>query len=232
MKTMNTWKPIQKPAEVAEARLLEAILSGHFAANSYLPGERDLSAQIGVTRPTLREALQRLARDGWLDIQQGKPTRVRDYWLEGNLGVLSRLARMPTQSTPDFVTHLLEIRVLLAPTYTRQAIERASAEIAISLSGYADIEQDPARCVYLDWELHHLLTQRAANPIFRLLLNSFRDLYQLMGERYFASAENRAHSRLFYSKLQNCARRGAYLEAEALTRAVMEESLLLWKKSL
>jgi GntR family negative regulator for fad regulon and positive regulator of fabA len=229
---MNPWKPIQKPAEIAEARLLEAILSGHFSVNSYLPGERDLAAQIGVTRPTLREALQRLARDGWLDIQQGKPTRVRDYWKEGNLGVLSLLAHMPSQETPDFVTHLLEIRVLLAPTYTRQAMEQASAEIATLLGSYADIQESPAAFARLDWELHHLLTQRAANPIFRLLLNSFRDLYQLMGEHYFASAENRARSRRYYAEMLNCARKGAALKAETLTRQVMEESLLLWKEAL
>ena len=141
---MNKWNPIQKPAEVAEKRLLDAILSGHFAVNSYLPGERDLAAQIGVTRPTLREAMQRLARDGWLDIQQGKPTRVRDYWQEGNMGVLSMLAQMPSQQTPDFVAHLLEIRVLLAPTYTRQAMEQASSEIAALLSKYADLEETSA----------------------------------------------------------------------------------------
>src|SRR5512143_3317361 len=105
---MLPWNPIRKPAEIAEWRLLEAILSGRFAVHSSLPGERDLAAQIGVTRPTLREALQRLARDGWLDIQQGKPTRIRDYWQEGNLGVLSILAQMPAQQTPDFVADLLE----------------------------------------------------------------------------------------------------------------------------
>src|SRR5512142_3239854 len=123
---MDKWNPVQKPAEIAEQRLLEAILSGHFVVNRSLPGERDLAAQIGVTRPTLREALQRLARDGWLDIQQGKPTRVRDYWQEGNMGVLSILAQMPSQQTSNFVTHLLEVRVLLAPTYTRQAMEQAA----------------------------------------------------------------------------------------------------------
>ena len=95
---MNKWKPIQKPAETAEQRLLDAILCGHFAVNSSLPGERDLAEQVGVTRPTLREAMQRLARDGWLDIQHGKPTRVRDYWLEGNMGVLTVLAQMPAQT--------------------------------------------------------------------------------------------------------------------------------------
>lgn len=228
---MNKWKPIQKPAEIAEQRLLDAILSGHFAVNSALPGERDLAAQVGVTRPTLREALQRLARDGWLDIQHGKPTRVRDYWQEGNMGVLSTLAQMPSQQSPDFVTHLLEIRVLLAPAYTRQAMEQASPEIAALLASYADIEETPAAFARADWELHHQLTLRAANPIFCLLLNSFQNLYQVMGERYFASAESRNYSRAFYAELLACAKRNAYLKAETLTRDVMEESLALWKKS-
>lgn len=228
---MPRWKPIQKPAEVAEQRLLDAILGGRFAVNSCLPGERDLAARLGVTRPTLREALQRLSRDGWLDIQHGKPTRVRDYWQEGSMGVLSTLAQMPSQQTPDFVTHLLEIRVLLAPAYARQGIEQAASEIAALLADYAKLADEPAAFARADWELHHLLTLRAANPIFRLLLNSFQNLYQVMGGRYFIPAENRNRSRIFYAELLACAKRKAHLKAEALTRDMMEESLALWKKS-
>jgi GntR family transcriptional regulator, negative regulator for fad regulon and positive regulator of fabA len=228
---MKTWKPVEKPAEVAEQRLLDAILSGHFAVNSVLPGERDLAAQIGVTRPTLREALQRLARDGWLDIQHGKPTRVRDYWQEGNMGVLSMLAQMPSQQTADFVAHLLEIRVLLAPAYTRQAMEAAASEIADLLDQFAELDDTSEAFAAADWELHHLLTLRASNPIFRLLLNSFQSLYQVMGEHYFVSQESRERSRSYYTELLSCAKRNAYLKAEILTRDVMNESLALWKKS-
>jgi len=228
---MNKWKPIQKPAEIAEQRLLDAILSGRFAMNSYLPGERDLAAQIGVTRPTLREALQRLARDGWLDIQHGKPTRVRDYWLEGSMGVLSTLAQMPAQQTPDFVSHLLEIRVLLAPAYTRQAMESASAEIAALLAKFESIEDTPITFSDADWEVHHLLTLRAANPIFRLLLNSFQGMYHVMAEHYFVTAENRERSRAYYTELLAYAKKNAYLKAETLTRDVMNESLAQWKKT-
>ena len=228
---MNRWNSIQKPAEIAEQRLLDAILSGHFAVNSSLPGERDLAEQVGVTRPTLREAMQRLARDGWLDIQHGKPTRVRDYWLEGNMGVLTVLAQMPSQQTPDFVTHLLEIRALLAPTYTRQAMENASQDIANLLAGYADLEETAAAYANADWELQHLLTLRAGNPVFRLLMNSFQNLYHTMGGIYFVSAENRRRSHVYYEELLNCARKNAHLKAETLTRGMMEESLALWMRA-
>jgi GntR family negative regulator for fad regulon and positive regulator of fabA len=224
------WQPLQKPAEMAESRLLKAILSGHFPINSNLPGERDLADQIGVTRPTLREALQRLARDGWLDIQHGKPTRVCDYWHEGGLAVLAVLAQTPAGQSPDFVTHLLEFRVLVAPAYARQAIEVASNEVGALLETYSHLEDYPSAFARADWELHILLTQLSPNPIFRFLFNGFHKLSLTIGEQYFAFPECRQHSSRFYLELLNCARSGAAFDSETLTRRVMEESLALWQK--
>jgi|SRR5271157_146323 len=223
------WQPLPKPAEIAENRLLEAILAGRFPVNSGLPGERDLAEQLGVTRPTLREALQRLGRDGWIDVQHGKPTRVRDYWREGSLGVLVGLAASPRSQPPDFVNHLLEIRALLAPEYARQAVQSAGGEIALLLEGYTSLPDDPRAYTSADWKLHYLLTQTAKNPIYRLLLNSFKSLYALMGERYFAYPECRRHSREFYTRLRTCARRKNGRAAEVLTRRIMQESISLWE---
>ncbi len=219
------WQPAPKPAELAENRLLEAILSGYFPVNSNLPGERELAEQIGVTRPTLREALQRLARDGWLDIQHGKPTRVRDYWREGSLAVLSVLAQSPAHQSPDFIANLLDLRVLIAPTYAKQAVQAAPGEIITLLEHYENLEDVPSVFARADWDLHALLAYHATNPVFRLLLNGFRNISMLSGEQYFSSPERRQHSRNFYKSLLDCARRGADCDAESLTRRVMEESL-------
>lgn len=41
-----------------------------------------------MTRTTLREVLQRLARDGWLTIQHGKPTKVNNFWETSGLNIL------------------------------------------------------------------------------------------------------------------------------------------------
>jgi GntR family negative regulator for fad regulon and positive regulator of fabA len=224
------WYPLQKPAEMAESRLLEAILSGHFPINCYLPGERELAEQIGVTRPTLREALQRLARDGWLDIQHGKLTRVRDYWREGGLAVLEVLAQTPAGQAPVFVTHLLEFRVLLAPAYARQAIETAPGEVAALLETFTHLEDGPSSYARADWDLHILLTQLTPNPIFRFLFNGFQKLSISVGEQYFSFPECRQHSRRFYAELLNCAHSNAAFDAETLTRRIMEESLVLWQK--
>ena len=224
------WQPLQKPAEMAENRLLEAILSEHFPIDSGLPGERELADQIGVSRPALREALQRLARDGWLDIRHGKTTHVRNYWQEGGLAVLAVLARTDAGQSPDFVNHLLEFRVLVAPAYTRQALEAAPGEVVIFLEKIANLEDEPAVFASVDWELHVRLTQLSPNPIFRFLFNGFQRLSILVGEQYFTFPECRQHSRHFYSELLNCARSEAAFDAEILTRRIMEESLALWQK--
>lgn len=224
------WQPIRKPAEMVESRLLEAILSGHFAINSPLPAERELATSIGVTRPTLREALQRLARDGWLEIQHGKTTRVRDYWREGSLAVLSVLAQSPDHQPQDFVVHLLELRVLIAPEYARQAVRAAPKEVVTLLERYAALEDSATTFAGADWDLHALLVRHASNPVYQLLLNGFQSLYLLVGERYFSFPECRRHSRGFYHSLLDCARRKASVEAESLTRRVMQESMRLARK--
>jgi GntR family negative regulator for fad regulon and positive regulator of fabA len=225
-----SWDPIPKPAEIAETRLLEAILDGNFPINSTLPGERDLATQIGVTRSTLREALQRLARDGWLDIQQGKPTRVRNFWNEGSLAVLAVLARSPKYQSPDFIANLLEVRLLLAPAYTRQALAHASTEISNLLHGADQLDENPTSFAHFDWQLHYQLTQSARNPVFRLLLNSFEHTYGVMAERYFSFTECRQHSRDYYSALLNFAENNNLDAAEALTQKTMQASLDLWQR--
>ena len=58
------------------ARVVEAILRGDFAPHNQLPTEEALSAQFGVSRPTVREALARLRSDGIIDSRRGAGSTV------------------------------------------------------------------------------------------------------------------------------------------------------------
>lgn len=53
-------------ASVTYAKLADALRRGLYPASTRLPGERDLAAQLGVSRSTLRQALTRLADEGQL----------------------------------------------------------------------------------------------------------------------------------------------------------------------
>lgn len=223
------WDVPTRPAELTESRLIEAILDGRFPSDSHLPAERDLAVQLGVTRPTLREALQRMARDGWLEIKHGKPTRVRDYWTEGNLGVLGAIARHQQNPPPNFIPNLLHVRLLLAPTYARLAAGRQPEEIIQRLQSNLDLPDDSASYARADFDLHRQLTISSGNPIFTLILNGFEDLYLQMGQLYFSLEEARWHSREFYQQLLMAVQERDLEAVESITRSVIDRSRWLWE---
>jgi GntR family negative regulator for fad regulon and positive regulator of fabA len=228
---MNNWSAPQRPAAYAEEALITAILDGTYPPGSTLPGERDLAAQLGVTRPTLRETLQRLACDGWLTIHHGKPTEVRDYWQQGGLGVLGALVRYGEQLPADFIPNLLEVRLALAPAYTRSAVERSPQMVVNCLVNHVDLEDRPAAFAAFDWKLHHTLTVASKNPVYTLILNGFAGFYEEMALRYFSRVEALASSRAFYTALLDAVHHGDADAAEQITRSVMEESIQLWRQA-
>lgn len=222
------WKPPSRPGEITEARLTQAILDNTFPIDSFLPGERQLAEMLGVTRPTLREAMQRMERDGWLEIQHGKATRVRNFWQEGGLGISIALARYQHPLSVDYAAKLLQVRVLLAPTYTRLAVENQPREIIAFLDGCGQLGTNATLFAQFDWHLHWLLTIHSGNPFFTHIINSVRDLYEILGTAYFEVEKMRAHSTHFYEKLRTASIEGNAPKAEKLAERVMRESHQLW----
>ncbi len=231
MSALPEWSAPPKPAELTTARLIDAILDGTFPANSALPAERQLSEMLGVTRSTLREALQRLATDGWLDIQQGKRTRVRDIWTEGNLNVLATLIAHQAMLPGAFVPQLLEVRTALAPIYTAAAVRHNAAQVVALIDALlADLDDDAEAFAAADWRLHHQLTVLSTNPVYTLMLNGFAGFYEDMARTYFRLTESRETSRQFYGDLRAAASESDAQGARALTEQVMQHSINLWNR--
>jgi GntR family transcriptional regulator, negative regulator for fad regulon and positive regulator of fabA len=225
-----TTKTATTPAAMAEQALIRGILDGTYAADTALPAERGLATQLGVTRPTLREVLQRMERDGWITIQHGKPTRVNDIWREGGLGVLSALVEGTGGVPAEFVPWLLEVRQALGPAYTRAAVARQAAEVAGFLEAAQALEATPEAYAAFDWALHRGLARWSGNPIYVLILNGFSGFYETMARRYFASAEARARSAEFYVELRAAARSADAEAAERIAGEVLERSLEFWNR--
>jgi len=225
---MNHSAP-QRPNNHAEEALICAILDGEFPPGATLPAERELAAQLGVTRPTLREALQRLARDGWLTIRQGKPTEVNNFWWNGGLNVISGIVRHSRRLPPGFVADLLRVRLDLAPPYTRFSVERASQAVLDLLAGWDALPDTAVAYAAFDWALQRGLTVASGNPVYALILNGFAGFYETLAQPYFARAEARQASRAFYAGLAGAARQQDAAMAESIARAVMQHSIALWQ---
>ncbi|TLU61834.1 fatty acid metabolism transcriptional regulator FadR [Thalassotalea litorea] len=220
----------QSPAGFAEQYIVESIWNGGFPPGSILPAERELSELIGVTRTTLREVLQRLARDGWLTIQHGKPTKVNDFWETCGLNILSTLAELDQEGIPDLVENLLSARTNLSAIFIRAAVKNNPEKVVELLKQCLETECDGEQFAQSDYQLHHDLALASSNPIYVLVLNGFKNLYSRLGGLYFAHEDARQLSLKFYQELIAVAENGHFNESVQVVRNYGLESAQVWYK--
>ena len=108
--------PLAKPDESTTAtdavfeKLLADIVSGKYASGARLPAERELSRQLGASRPTLREALRRLGEWNLVEPRRGSGVVVRPYrdWSIEVIGGYLRYGK-PTAMQPTIARILLDL---------------------------------------------------------------------------------------------------------------------------
>ena len=225
---MEAKKPFH-PARHTEHRLVTSILDGTYPPGSIFPNERSFAKQIGVTRPTLRETLQRLAAEGWITVRHGKPTIVNNYWKEGGLSLLGSLAKYGESLPNGFITRLLEFRVVLIPPIARLAIASSPGIFREHLNLFENLENEAAAFADYDWKLQILFARHSGNPIYPLILNDFSYIFKVMALRYFSLEEGRESSLHYYLQLLRSIDQGKG-NPEQIVRSVLEKSISIWEK--
>lgn len=220
----------QSPAGFAEQYIVESIWNGGFPPGSILPAERELSELIGVTRTTLREVLQRLARDGWLTIKHGKPTKVNNFWESSSLNILETLAQLDQEGIPDLVDNLMSARTNISAIYIRGAIKNNPERVIELIGAYKDVEDTGEAFAEFDYNLNRELVVASGNSIYLLILNGFKGLYSRIGSLYFSHPKGRDISKVFYEKLIELAKENKFDEAVYTVRKFGVESGNLWSE--
>jgi GntR family transcriptional regulator, transcriptional repressor for pyruvate dehydrogenase complex len=138
---MKSLTPLARRSIVDEAHeaMRGHILHGAWRAGEKLPTEAELTGSLGVSRSTVREALNRLASSGLIEIRHGGSKRVRDFRDHAGLEVLSELVASPTGVVNlGVVRAVVELRAVLAPDVARKAARRRSLAQAAALVELAD----------------------------------------------------------------------------------------------
>jgi GntR family transcriptional regulator len=99
----------ESKSDVVRHWLLRQISSGAFGRNQRLPSESDLMGQFGVSRVTVRRALDRLRQSGLVEGQQGRGYFVRRVRAIQNLGRLEGFGEMMAALGVEVRSSVLEI---------------------------------------------------------------------------------------------------------------------------
>jgi DNA-binding FadR family transcriptional regulator len=167
------------PDEVYD-QLLAELTAGELTPGDALPSERRLAEVLGVSRPAVREALQRLAHAGYVDVRQGDTTTVRDFRRLGGLDLLPRLLLARDGLDLAVARSILEARAYVGPRIAALAAERSGAALTDPLQEAVtalEDDDDPVgrqRAALTYWEV---LVEGADSIAFRLMFNSMRAAY-------------------------------------------------------
>lgn len=93
---LQTVEPKRLYRQIAE-QLRALITAGEWAVGARLPAERDLARQLGVSRPSVREALIAMEVEGWVEVRTGSGVYVLDRTSHASR---SQASRAP-QISPD-----------------------------------------------------------------------------------------------------------------------------------
>lgn len=218
----------RSPAAFAEEYIVDSIWNGKFAPGTILPAERELSELIGVTRTTLREVLQRLARDGWLTIQHGKPTRVNNIWDTAGLHILETITRLDDAGSLKLADQLLDVRTQFRGIYFRFAMKENTEKMAELFNKVEQTEECAEAYIEFDWRVQHECAVLSGNPVYILMLNGFKNIYYRIGRFYFGVAKARKLAKAHYLNLKEIVYTGDVAKLNEAIWTYGRESGALW----
>jgi DNA-binding FadR family transcriptional regulator len=162
-------------------QILSDVMGGALEPGAPLPSERRLAELLGVSRPVVREALQRMTQAGLVDIRHGGATTVRDFTRFAGLDLLPRLLFRSGDLDLAVVRSILEARLAVGPQVAGLAAERATPELAATLDATVDQlagAHDPVAMQQHSLAFWDRLVDGADSVVFRLMFNSLRATYE------------------------------------------------------
>lgn len=195
--------------QIVLRQIVTLVRNGQLQPGDRLPPERELATSLGISRPTVREALSALALLGVVEQRQGRGTFLAES-----------LERLPLESylyrlllNRGTIDELMEVRQLLEPRIAALAAERATNQMCAELKrAFAAFEEEATGGVDVQSEavagtnFHETLAQASGNVMLVLLVHSLGDLMSAAGhvlneQEYGISLE--AHRDLLHAVLSH-----------------------------
>lgn len=156
----------------------ELVLRGALRPGDRLPIEKELAAELGVSRGSLREGVRALALMGVLETRQGDGTYVTA--LDASL-LLAPMGFVIDMQADGQSAYIASVRRVLEAEAAAVAARRVDAEGIASLRAILDriapllvdpSEEDHERMLEADIDLHSAIARAAGNPVLEALIQA------------------------------------------------------------
>ncbi|MGF0240891.1 FadR/GntR family transcriptional regulator [Rhodococcus sp. IEGM1300] len=171
---MSDMSPLVKRSLVDQAleQLRLRINQGVWAVGQRLPTEPELSAELGISRNTVREAMRVLAFSGLIEIRQGDGSYLRA--VIDPLDTLKALSRCSVEQARE-TRHILEVEAIGLAALRRTDEDLKELREALGISG-SHYHGDLDSYIACDMVFHRRLVEAAHNPTLTELYRYFSSI--------------------------------------------------------
>lgn len=165
---------VPKASDVLAARLRELIIQGQFSPGEFLPSERELVVQAGLSRTSVRDALRVLESEGLIAVKAGRSGGSM-VTLPGRESV-ARSVELFVRTHGVRLASLLECRVAVEPTLARLAAQTHTAaqldEMSAIHEQFTASVDDVPRYKRLNLEWHLAIARASGNEPLTALMEA------------------------------------------------------------
>jgi len=174
----------EKLSQAVTHQIEELILRGILRPGERLPAERELSERLGVSRPSLREAIAELQDKGLLTSKAGAGIYVADVLGNAFSPALVRLFSSHDEAVFDYVSFRRDMEGLAGE---RAAKFGSDTDLKVIQTIFDKMEiahkrRDPSDEARLDADFHLSIIEASHNVI---MLHMMRSMYELLREGVF-----------------------------------------------
>lgn len=186
------------------------IISGELAEGQQLPPERELSAQMGISRGIVNAGITELAAKGLLRIVPRRGTFVSSFEKDGTIGALELIM--------NYSDGAINQRLFLDMVEVKRHLESRCAYLAATNRTEQDLEEmrslverinaedDPDTLVELNFAFHHSITLATHNMVYSLIDQSFEPVSRNIIRKCYDKPSILRRSRKLIEQVYECIR--------------------------
>jgi GntR family transcriptional repressor for pyruvate dehydrogenase complex len=170
-----------RPKKISEeivSQVKQLISKGELKPGDRIPSERELATMLGVSRPSVREAIMVLEAMGFVESRQGGGTYVKALT---EASIMNPLAKLVEKRDPALLRSLAEVRMGLESWSAYLAAQRATdSDITEMRRLYKIMEKQAAKGGWspdVDAEFHYAITSASHNSLQMHVLDSIHSLF-------------------------------------------------------
>ena len=192
--------------DIIAAQIEEAILNKKYLPGSKLPSENELCQMFGVSRTSVREAIQILNVQGFVTIEKGRGIFVQNLSSESVSN--SILKFLEHRFEGDYYFDLIHARQIIEPGIAYLAAKNRTDENLVKLEkdlvNLKNNDGDPAKHGEYDMAFHMHLAQASKNKLLPLLLKPIHMLMPSVKSKIMSNVEEAKEAAVvWHTKIYN-----------------------------